>query len=324
MRMRNALATSVALTAIGVAPAAVAAPHAPAPAAAPALGGALPAAGPGTGALPVAASGARALSLVPSGARALPLVPPRARALSAPARFRDVGTGGGAKPAPALPSRIRPECGDGKSAEFPIGARIRGGPAVYRSGGGPQTWYLDLTNTSAHECRAVHPVVVFADQDHALKPGQVRMDFLDGKGAGRPVSLEESDQDEVIAVFDGGAGEPFPGFTLAPGGTLTVTVRLAFAPGTAPGEVVADAALVQRKGGDGDWVGESGRYRFSVEGPEEPAEPGAAGSLAHTGSGHADGGALTTARSAALGAAASVFVGAGGALLLLARRLRRS
>ncbi|MCX4693156.1 hypothetical protein [Streptomyces sp. NBC_01408] len=226
-------------------------------------------------------------------------------AATAPSAGADVGNGGGARPAPALPSRAQATCGDGKSTAFPIGARIRGGPAVYRTGGEPQTWYLDLTNTTDSECTAIHPVVVLTDKARLLRPAHLRMEF-DAPGGILPVSLEGTDRDEIIAVFDG--GDAFPGFTVAAGGSLTVKVGLAFAPDAPTGEVVADAALVQRKGDDGDWVGESGGYRFSVEGPQDPVE---AGSLAHTGP-----------REWTYGAGAVAALATGGGLLLGARRLR--
>ncbi|MCY0929755.1 hypothetical protein OTB20_26895 [Streptomyces sp. H27-H1] len=219
----------------------------------------------------------------------------------------DIGTGGGARPAPALPSRVEATCGDGKSAQFPIGARIRGGPAVYRTGGEAQTWYLDLTNTTTGECTGIHPVVVFTDTARALRPAHFRMEF-DAPGA-FPVSLEGTDRDEIVAVFDG--GDAFSGFTIGAGGSVTVTVRLAFAPGTPQGEAVADAALVQRKGDDGDWIGEAGGYRFDIQGPE--AETGDAGALAHTGRGGS---------AWAYGAGAAAALAGGGGLLLGARRLR--
>jgi hypothetical protein len=41
-------------------------------------------------------------------------------------------------------------------------------------------------------------------------------------------------------------------------------VRLALTAGTEPADVVAVAAVVQRRSGDGDWVGESRQYRFTV------------------------------------------------------------
>ncbi|MER5729473.1 hypothetical protein ABT084_14240 [Streptomyces sp. NPDC002138] len=237
--------------------------------------------------------------------------------------------GGGARPAPALPSRARASCGDGKSAAFPIGARIRGGPAVYRRGAGPQTWYLDLTNTTGSACTAIHPVVVFTDKARALRPAHFRMEF-EAQGTTFPVSLERTDRDETIAVFDG--GEAFPGFTVGPGGSATVKVQLAFAATAPTGEVVADVALVQRNGDDGDWIGESGGYRFSVEGPQEPVEAGfdegepehaGAGSLAETGRPAASAPADPHAREWAYGFGALGALTAGGGLLLGARRLRR-
>lgn len=217
----------------------------------------------------------------------------------------DIGTGGGARPAPALPSRALATCGDGKSSAFPIGARIRGGPPVYRTGGGPQSWYLDLTNTTNSECTAIHPVVVLTDKARALRPAHLRMDF-DAPGGPFPVSLERTDRDEIIAVFDG--GDAFSGFTVAAGASRTVKVSLAFAADAPTGEVVADAALVQRKGDDGDWIGEAGGYRFSVEGPDELLE---AGSLAHTG-----------LRDWMYGAGAAAALAAGGGLVVGARRIR--
>ncbi|GGS89368.1 MULTISPECIES: hypothetical protein [Streptomyces] len=229
-----------------------------------------------------------------------------APAAAAAAATADVGNGSGARPAPALPSRARASCGDGKSTAFPIGARIRGGPSVYRTGGGSQSWFLDLTNTTASRCTAIHPVVVLADEARALRADHLRMDFDTPEGT-LPVSLEESDRDEIIAVFDG--GDAFSGYTLDAGGSLTVKVHLAFAPDAPPGEVVADAAVVQRRGDDGDWVGEAGGYRFTVESDEEPVQ---AGSLAHTG---------PQDRHGATVAATAVTTGA--ALLLAAHRLRR-
>ncbi|MCX5075229.1 hypothetical protein OHA84_14600 [Streptomyces sp. NBC_00513] len=223
----------------------------------------------------------------------------------APAASADVGNGGGARPAPALPSRVQATCGDGKSTAFPIGARIRGGPAVYRTGGDAQSWYLDLTNTTGDRCTAIHPVIVFTDKARALRPADLRMEF-EAPGGPHPVTLEHTDRDEIIAVFDG--GDAFSGFSVGAGGSLTVKVQLAFAPDAPLGEVVADAALVQRKADDGDWVGEAGGYRFFVEGDEDSAEGGA---LAHTGP-----------REWVYAVGSAVALATGGGLLLGARRLR--
>ncbi|MEJ8644162.1 hypothetical protein WKI68_28235 [Streptomyces sp. MS1.HAVA.3] len=151
-------------------------------------------------------------------------------AATAPTAGADIGAGGG-RPAPALPSRAEATCGDGKSHAFPIGARIRGGPAVYRTGGEPQTWYLDLTNTTNSKCTAIHPVVVLTDKARTLRPAHLRMEF-DAPGGTFPASLEHSDRDEIIAVFDG--GDAFPGFTVGAGGSLTVRVGLAFSDDAPP------------------------------------------------------------------------------------------
>ncbi|MFD5142622.1 hypothetical protein [Streptomyces sp. NPDC058401] len=247
-------------------------------------------------------------------------------AAGVPTASADIGNGGGARPAPALPSRVEASCGDGKGTQFPIGARIRGGPAVYRTGGQAQTWYLDLTNTTTTQCTAIHPVVVFTDPAHALRPAHFRMEF-DAPGAAAaapghalPVSLERTDRDEIVAVFDG--GDAFSGFTVGPGGSVTVPVRLAFAADAPRGEAVADAALVQRKGDDGDWIGEAGGYRFEVQGPDADADTGTdtateigeAGALAATG---------RTPGSWVYGAGAAAALAGGGGLLIGARRLRR-
>ncbi|MGW1201792.1 peptidase [Streptomyces cyaneofuscatus] len=81
-------------------------------------------------------------------------------------------------------------------------------------------------------------------------------------------SDESGDSDESAGSDDG-----FLGFTVPAGTTVSVRVRMAFTSDTAPGRVTARAAVVQRrhqdkaKGGgreDGDWVGESGAYRFVI------------------------------------------------------------
>ncbi|WP_411079274.1 peptidase [Streptomyces sp. cmx-18-6] len=68
-------------------------------------------------------------------------------------------------------------------------------------------------------------------------------------------------------------GDDFLGVTVPAGGTVSVRVQMAFTSDAVPGRVTAHAAVVQRrhqdkaKGGgreDGDWVGESGEYRFVI------------------------------------------------------------
>ena len=66
----------------------------------------------------------------------------------------------------------------------------------------------------------------------------------------------------------------FPGFTVGPGKTLTVKVRLALTSDAVPNEVTANAAIVQRResdgDGDGDWIGQSDDYRFAIGGDLAP------------------------------------------------------
>jgi len=180
-----------------------------------------------------------------------------------------------APPATAGPGG--PSC-DPAGRAFPLTTRIHGGPAVYEAGGGFATWYLDLVNTTPHTCAGVHPVVVLVDERHALKPAQPRLEFYDGTRT-HPVRFESTDEDELVGAF-GGAG-----LTVGPGKTVTVKVRLAVAEDAVPNEVTANAAVVQRHDGDGDWIGQSNDYRFAIK-----ADTGAeaeAGTNAGTGTGPA-------------------------------------
>lgn len=227
-----------------------------------------------------------------------------------------------------------PDCADGRR-NFPLTTRIHGGPATYRAGGEPGTWYLDLTNTTDRPCTAVHPVVVLTDTGRVLRPGRPHLVFYDGPRA-HPVRFEATDEAELVGAFDDG----FPGFTVAPGRTVTVKVTLAFAADAGPDRITAKAAVVRRRGDDGDWIGRSGDYRFGVgtepasasESPGRPdpvptrasaasvAGPPSAGpsafaeaaqQLARTG--------LSSAQRAALTLAAAL-IAVGSALLLLRRR----
>ncbi|WP_325176296.1 hypothetical protein [Streptomyces liliifuscus] len=163
--------------------------------------------------------------------------------------------------------------------------RIHGGPAEYDAGGGFRTWYIDLTNTTDATCGNIHPVVVLVDGKRALRPEQPQLEFYDGERP-RPVGFERTEQDENIGVLgspvsradrsdaDGSEGDeaPFPGFTVAPGVTLSVKVRLAVTSDAVANDVVAHAAVVQRRGDDGDdgdWVGQSNDYRFRILGEGE-------------------------------------------------------
>ncbi|MFB7243268.1 hypothetical protein ACFCYX_12470 [Streptomyces populi] len=165
-------------------------------------------------------------------------------------------------PAPAHASAPLLSCVSSDTHDFPIRTRIHGGPDAYRAGGASGTWYIDLTNTTAHPCGAIHPVVVLVDEKRTLRPEQARLEFYEG-GRAHAVRFERSDEAENVGPFDDG----FPGFTVAPGRTLTVKVRLSLTSGAAaPNAVVANAAVVQKHDDDGDWVGESNAYRFRIEG----------------------------------------------------------
>ncbi|MGW4161264.1 hypothetical protein [Streptomyces sp. NPDC004788] len=170
---------------------------------------------------------------------------------------------------------VAPACGAVNAPDFPLATRIHGGPDAYPAGGAFRTWNLDLTNTTARACRDIHPVLVLTDRDRALLPTQIRAEFYDAEArVWRPVAFESTDQAESVGVFDasrtGLDGTPaFPGFAVPAGRTLTVPVRLSFSADTAPDEVVVNAAVVQKRGDDGDWVGESGDYRLTI-GPADP------------------------------------------------------
>ncbi|MER6558927.1 hypothetical protein ABT300_14485 [Streptomyces sp. NPDC001027] len=197
------------------------------------------------------------------------LCPPVSLCLAAAAALLPVPAHAEA-PVPAH-AEAAPGCAGSGADGFPLTTRLHGGPDSYRPGGGFGAWYLDLTNTTRRACDDVHPVVVLVDAGHELKPDQPRLEFYAG-GRAHPVRFESTDDDELVGVFadDRGAGA-FSGFRVEPGRTLTVKLRLALAPDTAPNVVTANAAVVQRHGDDGDWVGQSNDYRFSVE--TAPASP---------------------------------------------------
>ncbi|MFE0252452.1 hypothetical protein [Streptomyces sp. NPDC059010] len=233
-----------------------------------------------------------------------------------------------------------PSCAtDGRT--FPLTTRLHGGPGSYAAGGGFGTWYLDLTNRTGRTCTGIHPVVVLVDGERALKPSQPRLEFYGAPDSTRPrrVRFETTDQDELVGAFDG-----FPGFTVGARETVSVKVRLAVTSDAVPNDVTANAAVIQRHDGDGDWVGQSNDYRFTIDAdpgdrtgtadpsasaaasvaPDSSAPPGAdpdstrdhltlADELARTG--------LTSPPAVTLGATTTAFLLAG-AVLLVARRRR--
>ncbi len=187
-----------------------------------------------------------------------------------------------AVPAYADPGAPLPACTAPDDHTFPLTTRLHGGPAAYEAGGGYGTWYLDLTNTTSRSCEGIHPVVVLVDEKRALEPSQPVLEFYDGDRS-HPVELEATDRDELIGAFGEGAGESagedaadgFPGFTVGPGKTLTVKVRLALTSDAEANEVTANAAVVQRRGGDGEWIGQSNDYRFRIRNDAAPDAPSA-------------------------------------------------
>ncbi|MFD0311456.1 hypothetical protein [Streptomyces sp. NPDC127119] len=266
------------------------------------------------------------LSLAVTAAAALTSVP------AAPA-FAQVS-------AQALPG-AGPTCATSGKRDFPVRTRIHGGPDAYEAGGGFRIWYIDLTNTTDAPCENVHPVVVLVDRKRALRPEQPRLEFYDGD---RPhaVTFERTDEDEHIGVLgsagpgpsasgspapDSAGEDGFPGFTVAPGKTLSVKVRLAVTSDAVANDVVANAAVVQRHQDDGAWVGQSNDYRFrivgGVPGAEETGEPrGDTGVRDRDRRGAADGvpDGLPFAEELAgtgLSSPRALLAAAGGALLLL-------
>ncbi|WP_405817066.1 hypothetical protein OG241_20990 [Streptomyces sp. NBC_01390] len=172
----------------------------------------------------------------------------------------------GALTAPAYAAGCATAPGD---RAFPLTTRIHGGPATYEAGGEHQTWRLDLINNTALTCTDIHPVLVLVDERRALTTAQPSLEFYDGHRARPyPVRFEATDADETIGVFD---GDGFPGFTVGPGQSVSVKVRLAIGADAVANEVVANAAVVQRHDNDGDWVGESNDYRFRVVPDTDPA-----------------------------------------------------
>ncbi|MFD3567953.1 hypothetical protein [Streptomyces sp. NPDC058667] len=197
-----------------------------------------------------------------------PLLAPAAE--SPPARVPALAPTPALAPRAPAPDPPTPLCGTAPGGGFPLDTELQGGPADYAAGGAPQEWRLDLTNRTDAPCSGIHPVLVLTDRERTLRPEQIRFEFYDdGAARWRTVAFEATEEAENVGAFTG-----FGGFAVPPGKTLTVPVRLAFAAGTAPDDVVVNAAVVQRRGTDGDWVGESGDYRLTV-GPADPEAPAA-------------------------------------------------
>jgi LPXTG-motif cell wall-anchored protein len=170
---------------------------------------------------------------------------------------------------------------------------------------------------------------VLVDDKRALEPSQPRLEFFEGTRA-HPVRFEKTGEDELVGAFTD-EEDRFAGFTVGPGRTVTVKMRLMLTSDAVPNHVTANAAVVQRHDDDGDWVGQSNDYRFGIDDgeagtgddtgtetrpdsdasvpPREDRFPFAE-QLARTGTG------------AQVAAAAAVLLLAGGGALLVARRRR--
>ncbi|WP_095757294.1 hypothetical protein [Streptomyces xinghaiensis] len=203
-----------------------------------------------------AAAGAAALVMV-----AVPALAFLPQAQAAPAAV--VAPDAVPRPLPRpLPLAVEPYCGDRDSPDFPLRARIRGGPREYAAGSGWRRWSISLRNTTDRACRGVHPVAVLVDSTRELAAERIHFQFYDAYSRSwRPVTLETTDRHEHIAVFDG-----FPGFAVPAGGTVTVGVRMRFAEDTPGNAVRLTVAAVQRRDDDGDWVGSSNDYAFTIRG----------------------------------------------------------
>ncbi|MFE1942305.1 LPXTG cell wall anchor domain-containing protein [Streptomyces massasporeus] len=165
-----------------------------------------------------------------------------------------------------------PSCAAPDDHTFPLTTRIHGGPDTYTAGGGFGTWYVDLTNTTDRTCTGIHPVVVLIDDKRALEPSQPRLEFFEGERA-HPVRFEKTGEDELVGAF-ADEEDRFAGFTVEPGGTVTVKVRLTLTSDAVPNDVTANAAVVQRHDDDGDWVGQSNDYRFGIDDDEAGTDTG--------------------------------------------------
>ncbi|NJP50722.1 hypothetical protein HCJ93_11730 [Streptomyces sp. SBST2-5] len=181
-------------------------------------------------------------------------------------------------PAQAAPLAPLPSCAGDDERGFPLTTRLHGGPRSYTAGGGHGTWRLSLTNTTDRTCTHIHPVIVLVDEAHALRPAQTVMEFHDDKGRPHPVRFVRTEEDELIGALADDRGG-FRGFTVRPDRTVDVRLRLAITSGAVANEVTANAAVVQRRGQDGEWVGQSNDYRFRIAGrePATPRPPGETG-----------------------------------------------
>ncbi|WP_407565122.1 hypothetical protein [Streptomyces sp. 184] len=191
-----------------------------------------------------------------------------------------VTTGAAAAQEPPPGRAFAPRCGDPGAGRFPVATALRGDGAALRAGGARRGLALRLHNVSDDACRDVHPVAVLSHEGGGrLRPDDIRLEFYDAAARRwRSVAFERTGAEESAGVFADGFG----GFALPAGGSREVPVRLGFAAGAPTGRVTVNVTTVQRRGDDGEWVGQSddyhvaiGRGRSCCGGTEEPTEPAA-------------------------------------------------
>jgi hypothetical protein len=182
--------------------------------------------------------------------------------------------------AAAPPADLAPVCGSPAASGFPIDSRLRGGPSGYPAGLLSSGFSLDLHNTTGSPCTDVHPLIILVDRDGRLTPRQFSLRYEFPGVPWRTVPIETTDRGENIGIPGGTDG---PGLTLPPGATVTVRLRLWFAPDAPAERVVASATTMQRRGDDGMWIAESNHYAFDVVPPPATADPGAQAGGDHAG-----------------------------------------
>ena len=213
-----------------------------------------------------------AVVLAPLGAQSGSAAPVPAPVPGSTAGAATPGAGADDPAGPPENQPPEPYCGDPGSADFPIETRVHPGAKGYEAGGRGHAWKLDLRNTTKAACRSIHPVAVLVDRERKLTPGQVRLEYAEpGRRGWHPVELERTEHDETVGVFDGPAKQ---GFAVDRGRTLTLRVRMRFAPDAVDNRVELKVAAVQRRDDDGDWVGQSNGYSFRIGtgGHDEPEE----------------------------------------------------
>ncbi|MFF4230207.1 hypothetical protein [Streptomyces sp. NPDC001820] len=222
----------------------------------------------------------------------------------------------------------QPTCGKAPDRDFPIDTRIHGGPPTHHAGGGFETWSVDLANTTGEACQNIHPVIIITGHDPGLTPARITLEFYDDKAAlWRPVALETTAEGEVVGVLDDDGR--FPGFAVPARKSVTAKVRFRLAADAPPNQVTVNAAVVQRQGDDGDWVGESGDYSFAVLGADGSGTEPSGIAPSRTDGSRTDAGVTPDELAGTgdgslmrLGGALGAVLLGGGVLLLASRRLR--